>query len=60
MIKIVSHDYNKVLSESLLTCEVLSKLKGFLSLVMTYELDMIRCLHRDLEDTNVHLYDEII
>ena len=46
--------------KGLLTYEVVSKVKGLLSLVMTYELDMIRCLLRGLEETNVNLYDEII
>ena len=46
--------------KGLLTSEVVSKVKGLFSLVMTYEIDMITCLHRGQKDTNVNLYDEII
>ena len=46
--------------KGLLTCEMVSKVKGLFSLVMTYELDMIRCLHSGLKEINVNLYDEII
>ena len=46
--------------KGLLACEVVSNVKGLFLLVMTYELDMIRCLHRGLEETNVNLYHEII
>ena len=46
--------------KGLLTYEVGSKVKVLFTLVMTDVLDMIRCLHRGLEETNVNLYDEII
>ena len=39
---------------------MVSKVKGLFSLMMTYELDMKRCLRRGLEDTNVNLYVEIV